>query len=180
MQRELEPPAVGEGFSAVETVPFEREYPAGYPGRAIVVWCDGILARSRAGARAPISPDDVVVDDAHGAVLRRYVDEGWRVIGLSWQPEIAEGRRTAADAEAILARMRARLGVDMETLHCPHGGGPPVCWCRKPLPGLGVLSIERHRLDPRRGVCVGDGPQDFGFARRLGFGYRAAAEFFTS
>jgi FMN phosphatase YigB (HAD superfamily) len=48
------------------------------------------------------------------------------------------------------------------------------------LPGLGVLAIERHRLDPSRCLFVGAGPQDPGFARRLGFSYRDAAEFFAA
>ena len=116
--------------------------------RALFVWCDGILMRSRSGARTPVSADDVDVVEGRGAVLRRYRDEGWRVVGLSWQPEIADGARTPEEAEAVLARMRALLDVDMDTMYCPHGAGPPVCWCRKPLPGLAVLAIERHRLDP--------------------------------
>ena len=78
----------------------------------------------------------------------------------------------------VLRAMRDRLDVEMETLYCPHAAGPPVCWCRKPLPGLAVLAIERHRLDPRRCVFVGDGPQDPGLARRLRFAYRSALEFF--
>jgi D-glycero-D-manno-heptose 1,7-bisphosphate phosphatase len=110
--------------------------------------------------------------------LRRYRDQGRRIVGLSWQPEIAAGARTPEEAEAVLARMRERLDVDMDTMYCPHTAGPPVCWCRKPLPGLAVLAIERHRLDPGRCLFVGDGPQDPGFARRLGFAYRTAAEFF--
>ena len=112
-------------------------------------------------------------------MLRRHRDEGWRIIGLSWQPEIADGSRTAEAAVAVLAQLRAQLDADMEILQCPHGAGPPVCWCRKPLPGLAVLAIERHRLDPGRCLFVGDGPQDPGFARRLGFGYRSASEFFA-
>ena len=52
---------------------------------------------------------------------------------------------------------------------CPHGEGPPACWCRKPLPGLGVLLVERHRLDPARCLYVGDGAADDAFARALGF-----------
>ena len=113
-------------------------------------------------------------------MLRRYRDEGWRVVGLSWQPKIADGSRTPENAEAVLTRMRARLDVDMDTMYCPHGAGPPVCWCRKPLPGLAVLAIERHLLDPGRCLFVGDGPQDPGFARRLGFAYRTASEFFDA
>ena len=148
--------------------------------RALFVWCDGILMRSRSGARTPVSVADVDVVEGRGEVLRRYRDEGWRVVGLSWQPEIADGARTPEEADAVLARMRALLDVDMDTLYCPHGAGPPVCWCRKPLPGLAVLAIERHLLDPGRCLFVGDGPQDPGFARRLGFGYRTASEFFSA
>ncbi len=180
LQRQLEPPTSEEGFSQVETVAFERRRPPEHVNRALFVWCDGILMSSRSGARTPVSADDVNVVEGRGAVLRRYRDEGWHVVGLSWQPEIADGARTPEQAEAVLARMRALLDVDMDTMYCPHGGGPPVCWCRKPLPGLAVLAIERHRLDPGRCLFVGDGPQDPGFARRLGFTYHPASEFFAA
>jgi histidinol phosphatase-like enzyme len=76
--------------------------------------------------------------------------------------------------------MQELLGVAIDVEYCPHGGGPPVCWCRKPLPGLGVIFIERHRLDPSQSIYVGVGPQDLGFARRLGFQYRSAADFFET
>jgi histidinol phosphatase-like enzyme len=180
MQRELELPTPAEGFSSIETVTFERHYPPDYVNRALLVWCDGVLMRSRSGARVPASPDDVVVIDGRGHALRRYRDDGWRLVGMSWQPEIADGARTSDEADAVLARMQALLGVEMDIVYCPHGAGPPVCWCRKPLPGLGVLAIERHRLDPSRCLFVGAGPQDPGFARRLGFSYRDAAEFFAA
>jgi D-glycero-D-manno-heptose 1,7-bisphosphate phosphatase len=178
MQRELEPPEPAEGFADVETVPFERRWPADYVNRAVFVWCDGILLRSRSGARSPVSADDLEVLEDRGPVLRAYRADGWRVIGLSWQPGIADGTRTPEDAEAMLSRMREQLDVDMDALYCPHGAGSPVCWCRKPLPGLAVQAIATHRLDPGRCLFVGDGSQDPGFARRLGFEYRAASAFF--
>ena len=180
MQRELEPPTPAEGFSDIETVPFERRWPPDHVNRALFVWCDGLLMRSRSGARTPVSADDVEIVEDRGDVLRRHHDDGWIVIGLSWQPGIADGTRTPEDADAVLARVRERLGVGMDTFYCPHGAGPPVCWCRKPLPGLAVKAIMEHRLDPGRCLFVGDGPQDPGFARRLGFGYRPASEFFVA
>jgi histidinol phosphatase-like enzyme len=70
------------------------------------------------------------------------------------------------------------MGVPIEVEFCPHPAGPPRCWCRKPLPGLGVLFIQRHKLDPAHCVYVADGPQDPGFARRLGTPHRAVTEFF--
>jgi histidinol phosphatase-like enzyme/predicted kinase len=178
MQRALEPPVVAEGFSRIEVVEFERQYAPDRTNRALIVWCDGILVRSGSGARTPASPEDVAVIEGRGDVLRRYRDDGWVLVGMSWQPEIAAGTRAAEKVDAAFARMQTLLGVTMDVLYCPHGAGPPVCWCRKPLPGLGVLAIERHRLDPRRCLFVGAGPQDPGFARRLGFEYREATSFF--
>ncbi len=31
---------------------------------------------------------------------------------------------------------------------CAHGEGPPLCWCRPPLPGLLLLLAHQHALDP--------------------------------
>jgi FMN phosphatase YigB (HAD superfamily) len=47
------------------------------------------------------------------------------------------------------------------------------------LPGLGIMFVHRHRLNPAECIYVGAGPQDLAFARRLGFKYAEAADFFT-
>ena len=159
-QRELEAPDVSEGFARVDVVPFERRPNPSRVNRAVIIWSDGTLLRSHAGT------------------LRRYAEQGFRLLGLSWQPGIAEGTRTAADVEAVFAKMNERLGLAIEVEYCPHGAGPPRCWCRKPLPGLGVLLIHRHQLDPARCLYVGEGSQDAGYAERLGFPFRSAREFF--
>jgi aryl-alcohol dehydrogenase-like predicted oxidoreductase len=161
-QRELEPPDPAEGFSRIETMAFRRTRDVTFTNRALILWCDDVLVRS-----------------ARGEVLRRYAQEGWRVLGLGWQPDVAQEVVTAEQVEAACARMQERLGVAIDVLYCPHGGGPPVCWCRKPLPGLGVVFIQRYRLDPSQCIYVGSGPQDPGFARRLGFQYRDATDFFA-
>jgi aryl-alcohol dehydrogenase-like predicted oxidoreductase/histidinol phosphatase-like enzyme/predicted kinase len=178
-QRELEPPDPAEGFSRIDTVAFERRHDPAMCDRAVIVWCDGVLMRSRSGLRVARSADDVEVIAGRGEVLRRYRDEGWRLLGMSWQPEIAEGTRSPADVAATIARMNEGLGVDIEVEYCPHPAGPPTCWCRKPLPGHGVVFIQRHQLDPAQCIYVGAGPLDRGFARRLGFQYREADEFFA-
>jgi histidinol phosphatase-like enzyme len=177
-QRELEPPDASEGFSQIDTIPFVRKHDSSLTNKALIVWCDDVLLRSRSGKRSPISREDVEIPADRGEMLRRYRDEGWRLLGLAWRPEIAEQTLTSDQAEAGFARMQELLGVAIEVLYCPHGAGPPICWCRKPLPGLGVVFIQRHQLDPSRCIYVGTGPQDPGFARRLGFEYRDAGAFF--
>jgi diketogulonate reductase-like aldo/keto reductase/predicted kinase/histidinol phosphatase-like enzyme len=179
-QRELEPPELGEGFSRVDAVSFERMRPAASTNRALVLWCDGVLCRSAAGARVPLSPDDVAVFPDRASVVRRYADEGYRLLGLSWRPEIAAGTLTPSAADAIFERLCVHLGVPVEIAYCPHAAGPPVCWCRKPLPGLGVAFVNRHALDPSQCIYVGASAQDRLFAERLGFEYREAGTFFGS
>jgi hypothetical protein len=160
-QRELEPPDPAEAFSRIDVVPFARKRDPAMTNKALIVWCD-----------------DSLVD--RGAVLRRYRDDGWLLLGLAWRPQIADNTITREEVDADFARLQEQLGVSIDILYCPHAAGPPTCWCRKPLPGLGVVLIERHRLDSARSIYVGSGPQDPGFAKRLGFQYRDAADFFTS
>jgi histidinol phosphatase-like enzyme len=178
-QRELEPPAEAEGFSQIDVMPFERSRDPSFCNRAVILWCDGVLRRSRSRRRTPASAGDVEVLADRREVLRRYQAEGWRLLGLSWQPEIDDETLSYADVEAGFARMQELLDLPIEIEYCPHGAGPPTCWCRKPLPGLGVVFIRRHRLDAAQCIYVGAGPQDPGFARRLGFQYRDAGDFFA-
>jgi histidinol phosphatase-like enzyme/predicted kinase len=177
-QRELEPPDPSEGFSAIERVPFVRRRDPAFIDTAALFWCDGVLRHSRSGARAPTSPDDVELLARVSEVLQQFASDGWRLLGLSWQPEVAERAMRVEDVDAINARTADLAGTAIEFAYCPHPAGPPICWCRKPLPGLAVAFIERHRLDPARCIYVGAGAQDPGFAARLGFQYRPAQEFF--
>ena len=177
-QREIEPPDVSEGFSRIDTVPFVPKRDWSGTNRALIVWVDDVLVRSGSGARVPSGAADVEILSDRAAVLHRYHEDGWRLLGLAWRPEIADASITSEQVEASFARLQELLGAPIDILYCPHGPGPPICWCRKPLPGLGVVFIQRHGLAPEQCVYVGAGPQDPGFARRLGFQYRDATDFF--
>ena len=132
-QRELEPPDSAEGFSRIDVVSFARTSDQTMTNKALILWCDDTLAQ-------------------RGPALRRYSKEGWLLLGLAWRPEIEANTATREQVDAEFARMQEQLGVSIEILYCPHAAGPPKCWCRKPLPGLGVVLIQRHRLDPSR--CI--------------------------
>jgi len=142
-RRELEPPRTEEGFSEIENVPF-------------------ILREERRTGKAIFLSE---LGSTH--VLKRYVEDDYRVIQLEFHPGSSE-TEIRVDVE----------GVDIEVLVCTHQPGPAVCWCRKPLPGLGVLSIEKYGLDPGECIVVGDSPADRGFAERLGFQLVPPKEFF--
>jgi hypothetical protein len=133
--------------------------------------------RSRSGARSPVARDDVELLPGRADMLRRHAAEGFGLFGLVWRPELAEAG-TAEAFDGCAAALRDALALPLAVSRCPHAGGPPACWCRKPLPGLGVELMLRHRLDAARSVVVGASQLDRTFAERLGFGYRDAAELF--
>jgi histidinol phosphatase-like enzyme len=112
-------------------------------------------------------------------VLRRYREKGWLLLGASWQPGNATPELSPALLERRFARTNELLGVEIDVVWCRHAAGAPACWCRKPLPGLGALLIQRHGLERDKCTMVGRSATDRAFAARLGFGYAEAEEFFS-
>jgi predicted kinase len=60
------------------------------------------------------------------------------------------------------------------TLLCPHGGGPPVCWCRPPLPGLLALAAHAAGGALDQSEVIGGGPSFRRMAASVGAAWRPA------
>jgi aryl-alcohol dehydrogenase-like predicted oxidoreductase len=130
MIRELEPPATDEGFAAIEVVPFVRVHAdeAGRPGAAISL--DGS-------------------DEAIAAAVAE-APPGAACLLFAWRPGLDDDARARAVSAA--AALALRTGRTVEVAFCTHPPGPPVCWCRPPLPGLWLAFAHRHGVDVRRSV----------------------------
>jgi histidinol-phosphate phosphatase family protein len=176
----FEPPHLDEGFSAVEEVPFVRRVDPQHTGRGLLLDVDGTLRKTRSGELFPRGPDDVELLPGRREKLRRFVDEGYRLFFVSNQSGVASGSLTAEAAEAAFARTVELLGLPVaEVAYCPHPAFPVGCFCRKPLPGLGVALLQRHGLARAQTLMVGDMDSDRDFARALGVRYVDAGEFFA-
>jgi hypothetical protein len=79
-----------------------------------------------------------------------------------------------AELAPIAARLSAELAGAVESELCPHGGGPPTCWCRPPLPGLPLAFARAHGLNPSRSILVGTSPAHRTLATTLGSRYIGA------
>ena len=123
--RELEPPSQDEGFARVERVPFERAARSGRPGV--------FVAAAAVGA-----PDWAEGDREAPRLIFDWVPDG--------EPDVLA---------ALVAQVEAEVAGPVESGLCPHGGGPPSCWCRPPLPGLLLAFARRHGVDPSRSTLVG-------------------------
>jgi hypothetical protein len=142
--RELEPPTADEGWASVERVEFERAQPAGAGRPGVFV----------AAAALDAPGWEHVLEEADPAAPHLVFDWRWDAQPDALAPEAA--------------RVAALVSGPVESALCPHGGGPPVCWCRPPLPGLPRAVARAHGVDPARSTLVGTSPAHRTLATTLG------------
>jgi histidinol-phosphate phosphatase family protein len=175
----FEAPHEDEGFAVVEEIPFVRRVDPLFTGKGLLLDVDGTLRKTRSGELYPRGPDDVELLPGRRAILERWVNDGYTLFFVSNQSGIAGGKVTNEAAMAAFSRTIELLGLPVaEVVYCPHPAFPVACFCRKPLPGLGISLIQRHKLAREHLVMVGDMDSDREFARALGAKYVTAEELF--
>lgn len=142
--RELEPPSSDEGFSAIEVMEFARAGPPGAAAAGVFVAASALAQPGWEYALAALDPSapHLVFD---------------------WRPE-----GSSDDLAPLAARLSAQ---SVETAVCPHGPGPPRCWCRPPLPGMPLAFAHAHGLDPGRSTLIGTSTAHRALAAALGARY---------
>ena len=121
----------------------------------------------------------VAVDQQRVEALRKYSGDGWRIFVHAWRPQIARNVTTVDAVDACLARLREILGGDVDVACCPHDAGPPVCWCRKPIPGSVLEFATRRGVSLARSIVVGASAADRTMAERIGARFESSEEFFA-
>lgn len=176
----FEAPHEEEGFGAVEQVPFVRRVDPRFTNKGLLLDVDGTVRKTKSGEIFPRDPEDVEVLPGRREVLRRWIDDGFKLFFVSNQSGIATGTVTTQAVDACFARTIELLGLPVtEVAYCPHPAFPVGCFCRKPMPGLGVYLVHRHHLAREHLVMVGDMDSDRDFARGLGVRYVEAEAFFS-
>ena len=145
--RELEPPSTDEGFARVERLPFtrtrrsERDRPGVFVAAAALADGGWHRALQHADRRAP-----------H--------------LLFDWRPD------ARADALAVdVARLSNEVSGPVQSALCPHPAGPPICWCRPPLPGLLLAFAREHGIEPGESILVGASRAHRTLATTLGARY---------
>jgi aryl-alcohol dehydrogenase-like predicted oxidoreductase/predicted kinase len=145
--RELEPPSTDEGLVDVERVSFTRAPPT--PGSQPGVFVTASALR-HPGWSHPLAPH------------HRHAPH----LVFDWSPD-----GSPDELAEVAARLSAEVDGPVETAVCPHGAGPPVCWCRPPLPGLALEFSRAHGVDPSRSILAGTSPAHQTLATTLGARY---------
>jgi aryl-alcohol dehydrogenase-like predicted oxidoreductase len=145
--RELEPPSTDEGFVDVEHVMFARASNEEQTRGGVFV----------AASTIGVSGWEDALADSLPAAPHLVFD---------WGPGGGE-----SDLDSVVAAVARVVSGTVEAAICPHPGGPPICWCRPPLPGLPLSFARRHDVDPARSLVVGTSPAHRTLATTLGARY---------
>jgi aryl-alcohol dehydrogenase-like predicted oxidoreductase len=98
----------------------------------------------------------VFFDPAHfdqlADALKKYEADGWLPVAIAWRP--GGGAPPPQSGYPYF--------------ECTHPAGPPVCWCRKPLPGLVLQATATLGIDLSGSVVLGGSAADKTMAGRLG------------
>lgn len=175
----FEEPNVDEGFSKVEVIPFVRRPVAGHAQKGLLLDVDGTIRITKSGEKYPRSADDVELLPGRKEVLKKWIKDGYQLFFISNQSGVSSGKVTTAQVEAAMARTMELLQLPVvEAVYCPHKAFPVLCFCRKPLPGLGVYLMHKHRLAKEHLTVVGDLGSDEQFAKAIGAKYVDVNKFF--
>jgi D-glycero-D-manno-heptose 1,7-bisphosphate phosphatase len=137
--------------------------------RAVFLDRDGVLNRAIVRNGKPYPPATAaemeLQPDAERSLIQLKKD-GFLLLVVTNQPDVARGTQTTGEVEAIHERIRSALPVD-EFLVCYHDDSDG-CECRKPKPGLLLEAAQRYGLDLKYCFLIGDRWRDIDAAHAAG------------
>lgn len=150
--RELEAPRLDEGYCAID----EQQTPR--PAERLVD-----LTQVTEFEAVAILADCL----AHPSLPLAESLAAWR-IDLAAKPLLVFAWCLPEVETQLQAQLATLKALSVDSALCAHGGGPPLCWCRPPLPGL-LLAWAHHRgIALERCLVIGTGPAHRAMARAVG------------
>jgi len=105
------------------------------------------------------------VDDINEAI-KRFKDNGFKIIVVTNQPDVARGKIAKEILTAMTDLIYTTLTVDA-VLVCPHDDADG-CNCRKPSPGLILEASRQWDVDCRKSFMIGDSWKDMDAGKAAG------------
>lgn len=182
MYDNFEIPSTEEGFDDIEEEPVVSMldvYNGLYNNKALFLDYDSTLRESEGPECFPYKTSHVRILPNRSQVLEYYNLMGYILVGVSNQSAIAKGY-DEKDIIKCFKYTNKKLNKNIDFSYCRHGSEEPIrCYCRKPMPGMGVHFIHKYRLNPSRCIMVGDMDTDKQFAESLGMEFYWPDEFFS-
>jgi D-glycero-D-manno-heptose 1,7-bisphosphate phosphatase len=137
--------------------------------RAIFFDRDGVLNKAIVRNDKPYPPqsvDELVIVEGAFAALSALKSEGFLLIGVTNQPDVARGTTTLVAVSAINTTLLKELPLE-EMYVCYHDD-KHNCECRKPRPGLLFEAAKKHGINLAESIMIGDRWRDIDAGRQAG------------
>jgi D-glycero-D-manno-heptose 1,7-bisphosphate phosphatase len=125
--------------------------------KAVFLDRDGVINRAIVRDGKPYPPADLSqleILPGVEAALKALKADGYLLVVVTNQPDVARGTTPREVVEAINAHLGAHLPID-EFRTCYHDSGDG-CDCRKPLPGSILAATSKYAIDLTESTMVGD------------------------
>lgn len=137
--------------------------------RAVFLDRDGVLNANleRSGRQiAPTSLAEFRILPGVAEAVERLRHEGFVIVVVTNQPDVAMGRTTRTAIEAMHAKLRVAVPID-DLKVCFHVDADQ-CSCRKPKPGMLYEAAQSWNIDLDTSYLVGDRWRDIEAGRTAG------------
>ena len=137
--------------------------------RAVFLDRDGVINRAVVRDGKPYPPANLVEMEILPGVrdaMASLHSEGWLLIVVTNQPDVARGTMKIDDVESINNYLQQVLPID-EFRTCYHDSGDG-CSCRKPLPGALLAAAKTLDIDLSASYMIGDRWRDTEAGERAG------------
>lgn len=137
--------------------------------RAVFLDRDGVISRNTVRNGKPFAATSLAefeILPQVPAAIAALKNAGFRVIVVTNQPDVANGKTAREAVEAMNQQLRQVCAVD-DVRVCYHADADR-CECRKPKPGLLVDAARDWDIDLRCSYMVGDRWRDVGAGRAAG------------
>jgi D-glycero-D-manno-heptose 1,7-bisphosphate phosphatase len=136
---------------------------------AIFLDRDGILNCAIIHGGKPYPPPSLenleIMPGVH-SVLKKLMQAGYSLIGITNQPDVARGIQNRRTVESINSYIMSHLPL-LEIFTCYHDD-EDNCECRKPRPGLIYRAAKKYGLNLTQSWMVGDRWKDIATGRAAG------------
>jgi D-glycero-D-manno-heptose 1,7-bisphosphate phosphatase len=137
--------------------------------RAVFLDRDGVINKVILREGKPFSPrrlDQYVLNDGIREAVQQLKNNGFKIIVVSNQPDLARGEITEDILHSMTERLKSEIPID-DIYICPHDDHHK-CSCRKPRPGMLLQAAQKWDIDLTESFLIGDTWKDMEAGKACG------------
>ncbi len=130
---------------------------------------DGVINKVILRDGKPCSPrklEEFVFNEGIRETVSKLKDNGYKIIVISNQPELARGYISQETLELMSQKITEEIPID-DVFICPHDDHHQ-CSCRKPKPGMLLEAAQEWKIDLNASFFIGDTWKDMEAGKAAG------------